>query len=235
MVIFVCDDDQLVLNKTRKYLNIYFRKHNIKDYEIYCFLCGENAVSSNIIPDIAFLDIEMEGISGLKTGELLRRKNEELIMFILTSFAEYLDEAMRVNVFRYLSKPLEKERLFRNLKDAIGLYYSVSKTIEIETRDKSIIMPTKKIICIESDKHVSIIHTVDGDYLSAKPLRYWLDKLNMPCFYQSHRGFVVNLAHVSDYDTQEIRFTGTSCKAYMAARKYTDFKQKMMLYLEGVV
>ena len=233
MIIFMCDDDPLANIKTEKYLRSYFKTIGIKDYKIYSFSCGEDAVSSKLIPDIAFLDVEMEGISGIKTAEVLKKKNDSLIVFILTSFSDYLDAAMRENVFRYLSKPLEKERLFRNMKDAVNLYFSQTKSVEIETKDRRIVIPLKKVICIESERHSSVFHTTDGDYLATKPLRYWVDSIRLPCFYQPHRSFLVNLVHVSDYDAREIRFFGSSCKAYMASRRYSDFKQKMMLYLEG--
>ena len=59
------------------------------------------------------------------------KRNPDIIIFIVTSFLEYLDEAMRFHVFRYLTKPIDKQRLFRNLKDALQLYLSDNAKIAV--------------------------------------------------------------------------------------------------------
>ena len=66
----------------------------------------------------------MPGLDGIYVGNELKKKDKDIIIFIITSYSEYLDEAMRFHVFRYLSKPIDRQRLFRNLKDALDLYHS---------------------------------------------------------------------------------------------------------------
>ncbi|MCQ5300311.1 response regulator, partial [Blautia wexlerae] len=68
--------------------------------------------------DIVFLDIEMRGMYGIYVGNELKSEIRNVIIFVVTSYSEYLDEAMRFHVFRYLSKPLNNQRFLRNLKDA---------------------------------------------------------------------------------------------------------------------
>ena len=88
--------------------------------------------------DIVFLDIEMPGLNGIYVGNELKNKNPNIIIFIVTSYSEYLDDAMRFHVFRYLSKPVDPNRLFRNLKDAIELYNTTVTKIPIETKKRSL-------------------------------------------------------------------------------------------------
>ncbi len=66
----------------------------------------------------------MPGLDGIYVGNELKKKDKDIIIFIITSYSEYLDEAMRFHVFRYLSNPIDRQRLFRNLKDALDLYHS---------------------------------------------------------------------------------------------------------------
>lgn len=73
------------------------------------------------------LDVEMPGFDGIYVGNELKKQNESVIIFIVTSYLEYLDAAMRFHVFRYLSKPIDKQRLFQNLDDALELYYSINQ------------------------------------------------------------------------------------------------------------
>ena len=48
----------------------------------------------------------MPGMNGIYVGNELKKATENVIVFVVTSYSEYLDEAMRFHVFRYLSKPL---------------------------------------------------------------------------------------------------------------------------------
>lgn len=66
----------------------------------------------------------MPGLDGIYVGNELKKKDKDIIIFIITSYSEYLDEAMLFHVFRYLSKPIDRQRLFRNLKNALDLYHS---------------------------------------------------------------------------------------------------------------
>lgn len=83
-----------------------------------------------------FLDIELSGMSGITTVAKLKELNPHVILFIVTSFMEYLDSAMEIHVFRYLNKPIDKLRLFRNLKDALRIYNAQSLHITIETKSE---------------------------------------------------------------------------------------------------
>ena len=108
MQLIICDDDNLFIQKLQSYLQLFFRQHHLTLPEIITFTSGEELLSYTGRIDILFLDIEMPGMNGIYVGNILKRRNENIIIFVVTSYSEYLDEAMRFHVFRYLSKPLEK-------------------------------------------------------------------------------------------------------------------------------
>ncbi len=115
MQIFICDDDILVIEQLEKYIRSYFRHTAAKCPAIVTFTDGESLLAYEGPKDIVFLDIEMPGMNGLCVGRELQKQNNHSLIFVVTSHAQYLDEAMRFHVFRYLSKPIDKKRLFRNL------------------------------------------------------------------------------------------------------------------------
>lgn len=102
--------------------------------DIVSFESGEALLADTGSKDIVFLDIEMAGLNGIYVGKALKEQNKNTIIFIITSYVEYLDDAMRFHVFRYLTKPLNPQRLYDNLKEALHLYNTLSTTIAIETR-----------------------------------------------------------------------------------------------------
>lgn len=235
MQLIICDDDNLFIQKLQNYLQLFFRQHHLTLPEIITFTSGEELLSYTDRIDILFLDIEMPGMNGIYVGNILKRRNENIIIFVVTSYSEYLDEAMRFHVFRYLSKPLEKQRLFRNMKDALALCHSLSKNIALETKDKILTLPVNDIVFIEANGRKIIVHTITHDYESIRNMQYWLEALPQNCFIQSHRSFIVNLKHVSDFNHDLIHLGNGQFTAYLTKRKYTEFKNAYLLYLESRV
>lgn len=74
-------------------------------------------------------------MSGLELAVELKKQNPDVLIIVLTSFQRYLDDAMRIHVFRYLSKPVDVNRFNKNLFDAVQEYRTLSKTIILETHD----------------------------------------------------------------------------------------------------
>lgn len=204
--------------------------------EFASYTSGEELLKSESRADIAFLAVEMPSISGICVGARLKELNPHIKIFIVTSYPDYLDEAMRFQVFRYLSKPIDKNRLFRNLKDAIYQYNMESKEFPISTAEGLFIRRAEEIIFVELISRKVIIHTTDGDYLSTDSFSYWLQALTLPCFYMTHRSFIVNMRFVTaiEKDRVQLKYNELTFCAYLTRRKYTDFKKTYLLYLESV-
>lgn len=233
MRILICDDDSIITEQLSKYIREYFCRSNIKCPDITIYNNGENLLQDNGEKDIVFLDVEMPGMSGIYIGRELKKEHEHVIIFIVTSYSEYLDEAMRFHVFRYLTKPIDKQRLFRNMKDAIRLYNTSITKIAVETKKNTTTVLVSDIICVEAQNRKVIIHTIKDDYESVHNMQYWSKELKLHCFYQSHRSFIVNLEHVSGFDHSLIYLYNNQFQAYLTRRRYTQFKEVYLLYLES--
>lgn len=86
---------------------------------------------------------------------------------------DYLDEAMKFHVFRYLSKPIEKARLFRNVKEALYQIEMETRPVAIETKDGVIVRQAEDIVFVETERHKTKIVTIDAVYEVNSPLRMW--------------------------------------------------------------
>ena len=234
MRILICDDDPLMIEQLQDYINHFFKHHKRKCPEIACFSDGESLLADKGNKDILFLDIEMPGMNGIYVGNELKKANKNIIIFIVTSYSEYLDEAMRFQVFRYLSKPLDRQRFFRNMKDAVELYYTLATKLPIETKEGVSALSTSEIVAVEAVNRKVIVHTTRKDFASTRNMQYWLDTLPKNRFFQTHRSFIVNFEHVTDFDHATVHLNGGQCAAYLTKRKYSDFKEAYLLYLESV-
>ena len=85
MRILICDDDDLTIKQIRKYCQFFFDKIEVKCPELVCFSDGETLLSDEGEKDILFLDIEMPGMNGIYVGNELKMRNENIIIFIVTS------------------------------------------------------------------------------------------------------------------------------------------------------
>ncbi len=67
--------------------------------------------------NIAFLDVEMAGMSGVELAEQLKRRNPDINIIFATGFEEYRKEAYDLHASGYLTKPITVEKVKRELSD----------------------------------------------------------------------------------------------------------------------
>lgn len=235
MRIVFCDDDTKVLDQVQRYVAEFFKSLGGKRPDFATYTSGEQLLSDDTYADIAFLDVEMPGRSGIHVGERIKETNPRAKIFIITSYPDYLDEAMRFQVFRYLSKPVDKNRIFRNLKDAMYQYNMDTHEIPINTPDGISILPAERIICVESAERKTYVHTVDGTIRTTDSMEHLRSELSLPCFYVPYRSFIINMRYVKQIkkDLIILEYKENEIKAYLARRRYKSFRDTYLLFLES--
>ena len=233
MRILICDDDALIVEQLQEYIRVYFEENGVKCPELACFSDGESLLADEGNKDIVFLDVEMPGMDGIYVGNEIKKANNNAIIFIVTSYSEYLDDAMRFHVFRYLSKPLDRQRFFRNMEDAANLYHTITFKIPVETKQGVHTVPASSVIAVEARGRKVIVHTASCDLESVHNMQYWSDCLPDNCFFRTHRSFIVNFEHVTDFDHSLVHMADNQFHAYLTRRKYGKFKEAYLLYLES--
>lgn len=236
MRVIFCDDDPVILEQLRSCVSEYFARSGGKLPELACYHSGEALLAAETRADIAFLDVEMPGVSGIRVGARLKESNPNIKIFIVTSYPDYLDEAMRFQVFRYLSKPIDRDRLFRNLKDAVYQYNMESREFPVVTNDGVYVRRAEEIICVEAAQRKVLLHTTDGTLQSTQTMDYWRQTLTLPCFYVTHRSYIVNLHFVNSIrrDTILLKYREKELTAYLTRRRYTACKDTYLWYMESV-
>ncbi len=230
-----CDDDEVLREGLISAVSEFFKAEEIALPECHEFSSGEELLNSEIAGDIAFLDIEMSGMSGIELASRLKRINPRIIIFMVTSYNEYLDDAMKLQVFRYISKPIDKPRLFRNLKEALYAFNNSIKSILVETESGLARIFAEDIVCIESCGRRSVIYTKDGEIPSLKGIDHHTKELNLPCFFSALRGCLVNMDYVSFFNEKSIRLTceSYSREVYISRRRYKPFKESYLSYMRS--
>lgn len=235
--VLICDDDAQSRGEIWECIKMYFKSVKVKGVEIALFEDGNDLLRDKGQKDIVFLDVEMPGAGGIYVGERLKEANADVIIIMVTAYSEYLDDAMRFHVFRYLSKPLDRQRLFRNMKDAVAQYcslHSIEKKIPIETKEGVHMLPLSSIIYVEAQGKKVVVHTLVQDFDSVHTMQYWQDTLPANIFFRTHRSFLVNMGHVKEFDHSTVHLADEGCQAYLTKRKYREFRDAYLLYLDGM-
>ena len=66
---------------------------------------------------------------------------------------------MSFRVFRYLSKPLDKARLYRNLEAAMKIYMASDRKVVVETKAGVYSVAVEKIVMVEAVNRKVILYT----------------------------------------------------------------------------
>ena len=107
-VMIVVDDEMVLL---RGFVHIL--EDTLPNTEVYGFQNAQEALSfaRNNRIDVAFLDIELCGESGLALGKALSIQNPRMNIIFLTGHSEYAMDALGMHSSGYLLKPLTPEKI----------------------------------------------------------------------------------------------------------------------------
>ncbi len=179
--------------------------------------------------DILFLDMNLNGKSGLEVGKHTLYDNTQLFIIILSAF-DYRYESYEINPIQYLDKPINEERLSETVLRAVSLCQK--RFYLFKTYNEQIPIEIKKIIYIESSYDQLIIHTKERDYIGAK--RSNIDNLKnmyLPSFYQLDRSHYINMMHIKQIDGMWITMSNDEM-IEIPRLKRKMFKENYICFLE---
>lgn len=228
MRILICDDNIYSANKTKDIIMEYFDGNEI-DITIDMENDSRNIIDSDKSYDMAFLDVEMPHHNGLEVASYLKKQNSESIIFMITSYPHYLDEAFDLKVFRYLPKPPDKERIFNGLDSALKFYLRKTRVVLIEG-NRATRVYIKDILYIMINKRKTLVVTKYGDYTSEKTLEEWKSSLPEEYFSQPHYSYLVNLQNITKLEKDFIildRNKKENVSVKISQRRYKEFKTEL--------
>lgn len=228
MRIAICDDQQEYRKLIIQYVQFYFQEH-LLDLETYEFGSGEELLSSDKTFDIVFLDIEMNELNGIQTAKELNIRNKNTIIFIVTAYQKYLDDAMDLNVFRYIDKPIQAKRLYNGLDKAIDLINN--NEITFKTRNDGIVTIHKNdIIYVEVKRKIVYVNTTEKQYIAREKMDFFKENLTASYFAIPHVSYVVNFNFVKKFQRDKVQLKNDQIIS-IAPKKQTEIKKKFMKFM----
>lgn len=219
----ICDDEELMVNINTIYIKDISQKLNL-DIDLHTFSSGEKIIeyAKSHKLDIAFLDIDMDGISGISTAVSLRKINSNIVTIFITGHTEYAVDAFDTDAAGYLIKPLNPEKLEHSIKKAVK-YITMAKTavvskyITITEDNVKKKIPQYQILYFEKVGNQCKIVTT-------KEIHYWYATIKTVLnaldddFIQISQGIIVNCRYVKDIIKGEMILKNSS--SFRIGRQY---------------
>lgn len=229
MKLLICDDEKRYLDMLAIQVREYMSQRGIP-CEIISTVDPVNIWESGEWFDLAFLDIQMEGVDGIALAKELRRRNGRVALFFVTNFDIYQDEAMDLQAFRFFEKPFDVARLHSGLDKAMeyidGAYVDIFLTGEGEQQR----VPVDDILYLTREDRKPLLVTRGKKYRPSQSYDELCGLLPTLFFYPIHKSFYVNLHHVERYAYSELYMTDGT-RVPVAPRRQTAFRKFWFEYL----
>ena len=196
MRIAICDDDLIFQKKLREQIRELYRDIDIA---VDCFSSGEELLArcekSTRGYDVVLLDIEMKGLDGLETADALRKKNEKTAVIFVTSHEELALKGYEVSAFRFLVKPVSREKLVEAIAAAKQDLES-RKTLLIQNQEGQFLIPVAELVYIEARNQQVALFTEKGMLLQRYNINDYEKELSPYGFFRVHRSFLANMSRI---------------------------------------
>lgn len=186
--------------------------------------------------DVIFLDVEMEGYSGIDLAKIIRSIHDNQIIVFVSNHEKYAIEAFQVRAFHYLKKPLNYEAL----STAMDLVLK-----EVETKQEQDYYIAKSngsivqyclqdILYFEKQRNRLNIVMKNREVQVYGTVKEVIRQVERKGFVQVNQGVIVNLKHVHMMKEKMIYLNRGDCLS-ISKHRWSDVKKTYFQYLrEGV-
>ena len=95
----ICEDDLSMQQRLSDAIADWAKSKKIQS-DILCYPSAESFIMAwpDISFDLAFLDIQMKGMTGIELAEYIRKTDKNMLIVFVTSFSQYVLKGYDVNV-----------------------------------------------------------------------------------------------------------------------------------------
>ena len=229
MKILICDDEQQYVDELKIHIE-NFMQSRVADFTIDTANNPQAVADSNEIYQLAFLDIQMDELNGISLAKNLKERNNKIVIFFVTSYNDYQDEAMDLRAFRFFEKPLNADRLYSGLEKAMEYIDESYVDFYVWTDNEHKQILVDDVIYVERGNRQVTLVTTQGNFTTRESFDEWCAILQNSFFYRVHKSFIVNLHYVTGYKYSEL-FVQNNVRIPIASRRQTDFHKFWFAYL----
>ena len=176
---------------------------------------------------LIFMDIYMDGMTGVEAVEKIRKTDKEVLIVFLTTSADHTFDAFKVHAYQYILKVPERDKLkvdmWHVLDDVMALHRISEAEITVAIDGNEQTFPFSRIICAQTEKNYIRITDCHGlsflTRMTFSGIRSLLEQDSR--FLEINRGIIINM----DYITKFEKTTCTLCDNYILPIKVRKQKE----------
>lgn len=228
MRIAICDDEAYWVKELLRLLREYYITRRMNLY-FSLFSSGTELLKSKESFDVIFLDYRMGEINGIETAREIRARNISCAIIFVSSYPDIAIDTFEVDTYRFLVKPINKEKLFGSLDDYRKKILS-GEFIILKSRETEHILKASDIVFCEAKGRHSIIHTVNDMIESSKNLKEIENQLTQDYFFRCHKAYIISFLHIAAFDSVRVTMDNNE-NAYISRNYLSKFKAAFQEYI----
>ena len=197
MRIAICEDDVNTQKRLQEAIEDWANARVVK-VDILTYPSAEAFLMAwpEVSFDLAFLDIQMQKMSGIELAGLIRETDSNMLIVFITSFSQYALHGYDVNALHYLIKPVSLAKLLPVLDKARLIWRSHQDSfLVVSDGTGQLKLPFGDIYYVTIQSHTVSINTGDAVFEMRKTMSE-LTEMLPGYFVRIHRSYIVNLFKV---------------------------------------
>lgn len=229
MRIAIVDDDKNQQNTLYKAISGWTERHH-QAANFFAYNSGEDFVAALNEKefDIVFMDIYMNEMTGIEAAKYLREHNMNTLLIFLTSSQDHMVQAFPCHAFDYLFKPIELDRLYKTLDEALKVLPENKPYVDIVYDKQKHSVFLSDILYVLSDSNYCIIGVKETEYRTRVSFGEFTEKLkNSSEFFTISRGIMVNLDNVVSIEKNDCKLVNN--EVFPVSRRKQDEAESALL------
>ncbi len=228
MKLAICDDEKISRDEICSLINDYRIRKKIDIFpDVYD--SGYKLLASKLNYDVILMDYQMNEIDGIETCRKIREENKDCVIIFISAYPLIAVDSFEVGTFRFITKPINKDKLFKALDDYLAKIDDDS-ILPLKTQDGSWILKLSEIIYAEANGKHTIIRTSNHSYDIHTHLKDIEDQLPTDKFMRCHRAFIAGFNHIKNHNNDVILFDNGE-KAEIGKHYLKQFKSTFQDYI----
>ena len=196
--IALVEDDPVYREQLQNYLT-QFGQQSGEKLAVTVFDDGDEiALNYKAEYDIILMDIEMKFMDGMTAAEMIRQKDDQVVIIFITNSPQYAIKGYAVDALDYVLKPVPYFAFSQQLQKAVKRLKRMQRAfLAVPVEGGMRRVSVDSIYYLESEGHSVHFYTESGDFPSPGTLKSFETQLSGKSFARCNSGYLVNLAQVT--------------------------------------
>ncbi len=180
----------------------------------------------------AFLDIYMNGMTGMEAAKELRKTDTDCLLVFTTTSTDHALEGFQVRALHYLVKPFTEEDIDALTDELLARVPQPEKFMTLRVDGSEFRLRYRDIVYAEHFAHMIYVHTtVQKTLATRQPFKSFISPLKDDTrFFVCGRGVIVNLEHAKDLEGAAFRMADGS-RVFVSQDLLKSARQAFMEFL----